>query len=300
MPNKDSWTIGRMLEWLQGYLADHADPDPLISARWLISDVTGLSFMQLYTNIDRPFDGRELDKLRSFVKRRANGEPLQYITGKTTFRFIELNVCPGVLIPRPETEVLVSEVLSALPRDKHVSDTEACVPDILVCDLCCGSGCIAASLAYENPRIKVIATDVSSKCVKLARENVSKLHLQDRVEVKECDLASGIDQALIGHFDAVVSNPPYIPSSQLQQLPSEVGNFEPKLALDGGEDGLDVFRRICAWAYPALKQGGLLACELHEDTCSEAIKIASNSGFVNIIVTNDLNDLPRVISASKG
>lgn len=300
MAEREVWTIGKMLDWISSYLAKHGDEGHLVSARWLLSEVTGLSYMQLYTNYDKVLVSDELGRLREFVKLRAEGMPLQYITGKTTFRFIDLKVVPGVLIPRPETEVLVSEVLARLPRDKHVSDDDLPEPDLLVCELCTGTGCIAASLAFENPRVKVMATDISDDCVSLAKENVNALGLEDRVEVIECDLGTGIDESAIGELDAVVSNPPYIPTKQLEKLSREVSEFEPILALDGGEDGLDVFRRISTWSYSALKQGGFLACELHEETIDQAKEIAFQDGFEETRIINDLNDLPRIMVALKG
>lgn len=299
MAQQEVWTVGKMLDWIVGYLAKHEDPDPLISARWLLSEVTGLSFMQLYTDFDRVLSSGELDSLREYVKLRADGTPLQYITGKTTFRFIDIKVAPGVLIPRPETEVLVSEALSRLPREKYVSDSELPEPDLLICELCTGSGCIAASLAFENPRIRVIATDISPECVSLAKDNVETLALSERVDILECDLYDGVN-VTSEKFDAIVSNPPYIPTAQLAELPSDVGDFEPSLALDGGEDGLDVFRRISKWAASALKHNGFLACELHEDNLDEASEIALVDGFTNTEIVKDLNGLPRVLIASKG
>lgn len=300
MAKQDGWTVGAMLEWMSGYLASNNDPDSLISARWLISDATGLSMMQLYTNIDQPLTPDELNKLRVNVKSRAEGQPLQYITGKTSFRFIDVLVRPGVLIPRPETEVLVSEVLSRLPRKNWVQDAEPPEAELLACDLCTGTGCIAASLAYENPLIKVLATDISPDCVALANENIESLGLTERASVIKCDLGDGIDEAFMGSFDAVVSNPPYIPSAQMADLPSEVGDFEPTLALDGGKDGLDVFRRISSWALSALRPEGFLACELHEETLDAARDIALSDGFAAAEIATDLNDLPRVLIATKG
>lgn len=300
MSASTDWNIGKMLEWMTGYLENHSDPDPVVSSRWLISDATGLSMMGLYTNLDRPLSPDELDTLRENVKKRAEGTPLQYITGKTAFRFIDIKIKPGILIPRPETEVLVSEVLARLPRDKFASSDESPETDILVCDLCTGSGCVAVSLAHENPRLKVIATDISSGCVSLAKENTNDLDLDDRVEIIECDLAEGIDSSYIGTIDAIVSNPPYIPTDDLEKLPAEVEDFEPTLALDGGKDGLDVFRRISAWAIPALKQDGFLACELHEDTLDDAAKIALDDGFTSTEIVKDLGGRPRVLIAYKG
>lgn len=284
---------------MEGYLSEHGDSDPKVSSRWLVSDVVGLSFMGLYTSLERPLDPSELERLRGYVKRRAAGEPVQYIVGKTGFRHIDVIVRPGVLIPRPETEVLVSEVLSRLPRDKfNVGDDEA-EPDLLVADVCTGSGCVACSLAYENPRIRVVATDVSPECAKLAGENVQALGLGSRVEVVKCDLAEGIDPALSGSFDAVASNPPYIPTAELATLPEEVSGHEPSLALDGGPDGLDVFRRVAQWSAGALKPGGFLAAELHEATLDAAADAARAVGFAETQVARDLAGLPRVLVARK-
>lgn len=289
-----------MLSWMEGYLSDHDDPDPRVSSRWLVSDVVGMMFMELYTNLDRPLDADELDVLRSHVKRRAAGEPVQYIVGKTGFRHIDVMVREGVLIPRPETEVLVSEVLSRLPRDKHASGDEVVAdPDILVADICTGSGCVACSLAYENPRIDVLATDIDPCCVQLARDNALALDVASRVHVAECDLGDGIDPARMGCFDAVVSNPPYIPTEVLGKLPDEVASFEPELALDGGSDGLDVFRRLAAWSIEALKPDGFLAVELYEESLDQAAGIARDAGFRDTYIVRDLNGLPRVLTATK-
>ncbi len=293
-----------MLEWMQGYLAKRGDESPLVSARWLLSHATGLSNMQLYLDLERPLSPEELDALRAGVKRRGAGEPLQYITGTASFRHIELSVREGVLIPRPETEILVSEVLSRLPaRRYNVSDAdddaEAIERTIKVVDLCTGTGCIACSLAHENPLIEVVATDVSGACVELARENVGALGLEGAVAVVECDLGQGVSEAWLGAIDAVVSNPPYVPTGVLAEVPAEVRDHEPSLALDGGPDGLDVFRRIVPWAHAALKPGGFLAVELHETTLDEAAAIARAAGFAATKVVRDLAGRSRVLIASK-
>lgn len=286
-----------MLDWMEGYLSSHGDDAPLVSARWLVSDATSMSNMDLYVNLERPLDAGELDTLRRWVKRRANGEPLQYITGKTQFRHIDLAVRKGVLIPRPETEVLVSEVLSALPSYRHSSGDTPPDPCLLVADLCTGSGCIACSLVYENPLIKVVATDISKECADLAKENADALDLANRVEVVECDLAEGVDGAYMGRFDAVVSNPPYIPTDVIAGLSYEVISNEPMTALDGGVDGLDIFRRIAKWAAGALAPGGLLAVELYEDSLEEACGFAQSLGYENARIVDDLAGRPRILCA---
>ena len=317
---EDVWTVRRILEWIEGYLAQHGDTQPRVSAQWLVSEALGVSRMQLFVDSERPLSEDERAVLRDWTRRRGTGEPLQYITGEVAFRHITLRVRPGVLIPRPETEVLVSEALAALPRPPKPQDEfdqdvirqyvelggevegaqegEASSAQLLVADLCTGSGCIACSIAYEHPHARVIATDISPDAVSLAGENVGNLGLGDRVEVLECDLASGIDDALVGSFDLVVSNPPYVPTAVLADIPHEVADYEPALALDGGDDGLDTFRRIATWANGALKAGGVLAVELHETHLKAAEAVAREAGFADTAIVNDLAGRPRILIAN--
>ncbi len=384
------WTIKSALEWTEGYLAEKGDENPRLSAQWLLSEATGLSRMHLFVNFDRPLSEDERSVLRDFVRRRGAGEPLQYITGEVAFRHITVKVRPGVLIPRPETEVLVSEVLAALPAPgrreaqwnaeaaeqeraavdalkealseareavaenqrplssdsstaerpgglkaapsfesaavngsatacadpvgsgpadeggdfaiagaRRAAEAEPAPRPLLVADLCTGSGCIACSLAYEHPDVRVIATDIAPEAVALARENAEALELADRVAVLECSLGAGIGEKRMGTFDAVVSNPPYVPTSVLADIPREVADYEPALALDGGADGLDVFRPLAAWAARALKPGGVLACELHEGHLDAARTVAEAAGFADVSIVDDLAGRPRVLVGLK-
>ena len=336
------WTIKKALEWTEGYLADKGDENPRLSAQWLLSEACGLSRTQLFINFDRPLSEDERGVLRGYVRRRGAGEPLQYITGEVAFRHITVKVRPGVLIPRPETEVLVSEVLAALPtpgpRDvawnpeaaEQEREAVAAVKkaleeagesaslsvggdlgrpsaagmdetrkSLLVADLCTGSGCIACSLAYEHPDVRVIATDVAPEAVALAKENTEALGLADRVAVLQCSLGSGIGEKRMGTFDAVVSNPPYVPTAVMAGIPREVADFEPTLALDGGADGLDLFRPLAQWAARALKPGGVLACELYEGHMDAARAVAEQAGFVDVHIVDDLTGRPRVLVAKR-
>ena len=331
------WTIKKALEWTEGYLADKGDENPRLSAQWLLSEACGLSRTQLFINFDRPLSEDERGVLRGYVRRRGAGEPLQYITGEVAFRHITVKVRPGVLIPRPETEVLVSEVLAALPtpgpRDvawnpeaaeqereavaavkKALEEASSVGGDLgrpssagmdetrkslLVADLCTGSGCIACSLAYEHPDVRVIATDVAPEAVALAKENTEALGLADRVAVLQCSLGSGIGEKRMGTFDAVVSNPPYVPTAVMAGIPREVADFEPTLALDGGADGLDLFRPLAQWAARALKPGGVLACELYEGHMDAARAVAEQAGFVDVHIVDDLTGRPRVLVAKR-
>ena len=321
----DIWTIKAALDWTAGYLERKGDTSPLLSAQWLLSEATGLSRIELYVNYDRPLSMDERDVLRGYVTRRGRGEPLQYITGEVGFRHITVKVRPGVLIPRPETEVLVSEVLAALPQPERprsleflaeiatgAEDDESLPPEgapefpvadepaeLLVADVCTGSGCIACSLAYEHPGVRALATDIADEAVALAADNVRALGLDGRVEVFQGDLGAAVPESYIGRLDAVVSNPPYVPTSVMAEIPAEVADYEPALALDGGEDGLDLFRRLLPWALSALKSGGVFACELHETCLDDAALLAREAGFGNVRIVYDLTQRPRILTAVK-
>lgn len=362
----DTWTVKRALDWTIGYLQRKEDENPRVSAEWLITEACGLSRIDLYMNPERPLDRGELDVLHDYVARRGAGEPLQYITGEAPFRYLTIKVRPGVLIPRPETEVLVSEALACLPaaakrearwseessaketeaiaswkarieaalaeteqegfaqaaaddgghaRNDAEPDSDASVPGgtipdaslesgnegesmssyFLVADVCTGSGCIACSIASERPDTRVIAVDVSDEAVALARQNVADLHLDDRVKVLQGDLGAPIPERFLGRFSLVVSNPPYVPTCVLADVPQEVSAFEPALALDGGADGLDVFRRLAPWAHRALNVGGSFVSELHEGHLEDAASIALGCGFASAKTVTDLAGRPRVL-----
>lgn len=346
------WTVKRMLEWMRGYLERKGDENPRVSSEWLLSEACDLRRIDLYLNPDRPLDAAERDVLRGFVARRGAGEPLQYITGEAPFRYLTVKVRPGVLIPRPETEVLVSEALSCLPAagrrqaawsaessrqeaaavaelkerlaaaqeggaaagaaaEAGVADAagagaagagaaagdrpEDAAAPLLVADICTGSGCIACAIASERPDARVIAVDVAPEAVALARENAAALGLADSVKVLQGDLGAPVPERYLGRFDLVVSNPPYVPTAVLADMPREVAEFEPALALDGGADGLDLFRRLVPWAASALKPGGGFACELHETCLDDAAAIAQAVGFSDVRVVRDLAERPRVL-----
>lgn len=291
---KQLWTIKSALEWTCGYLDRHGDEHPRLSAEWLLCDATGFSRVEVYMNYDRPLNKDELAKLHVGVERRGKGEPLQYITGEMPFRHLILKCAPGVLIPRPETEILVDQVLNYL--DTLPEDVQT--PRVL--EIGTGTGCIACSIASEREGVQVVATDISPKAYALAERNRNVLNLQDRVTLHQCNLADDVEDAGSGVYDVLVSNPPYIPSGLLKKLPHEVSDFEPELALDGGEDGLDVFRKIVDIAVTALKPGGLLACELHED-CLEAAAAEELvvQYFDHIEIVQDLTHRNRILCACR-
>ena len=286
----ETWTIRRVLEWTRGYLEKKGDDKARLAAEWLLSNATGLTRMELYLDIDRPLTPAELALMHAGIERRATGEPLQYVTGEMPFRHIILRCERGVLIPRPETEVLVDAALEGV---------DAVGDGARVLDLCTGTGCIALSIAKERPETVVVATDLAPEAVALAERNSRALGLEGWVDVLQCDLASGVVPEFAGTFDVLVSNPPYIPTDVLSRdVPSEVRDFEPALALDGGDDGLDVFRRILEVAPTMLKAGGMLCVELFEESLYDAAALArEQGGWEHVEVREDYTHRPRILVA---
>lgn len=344
MASQQTWTIQRTLDWTRGYLERKGDEHPRLSTEWMLSYVTGLSRVELYTNFDRPLTPDELHQMHAAIERRAAGEPLQYVTGEMPFRHIVLTCEPGVLIPRPESETLVDAALegvdaATLRFPPIMSEPEAPVaasgeaasegegddgeadqadpalhseatapePKVLVPEGCrvleigTGTGCIALSIASERPGTRVAATDLSPAAIALATRNRDALGLEHAVDIVECDLAEGVDPELMGTFSVLVSNPPYIPTAVLaEQVPPEVKDFEPHLALDGGADGLDVFRRILELAPRALAPEGMLCCELYEGHLSQAADLVrEQGGWGSVEVREDLTHRPRVLVAKR-
>ena len=294
MPQQEPWTIKRILEWTTGYLGRRGDEHPRHSAEWLLCDVTGLSRVDLYVNFDRPLAPDELDRMHKAIERRAAGEPLQYVTGEMPFRHIVLRCEKGVLIPRPETEVLVDAALEGVD-----AAVRAAGGPVRVLEIGTGTGCISLSIASERPGTRVTATDLSPVAVDLAGRNREALGLAGAVDVIQTDLAADVDPGLMGTYAVLVSNPPYIPTDVLaNEVPAEVKDNEPELALDGGADGLDVFRRILDLAPRVLCPGGMMALELFEGHLDQAAELVrAQGGWASVEVREDLTHRPRVLVA---
>lgn len=280
----ETWTIKRTLDWCRSYLERHHDENPRLSAEWLLSAATGLSRVELYAYYDRPLSMDERDVLRDGLRRRGRGEPLQYISGEAAFRHIVVKTARGVLIPRPETEVLVQCALDHFDGEK----------DVRALEVGTGTGCIALSLAKEAG-MQVTATDISPEAIACAEGNAQMLELGDSVEFVQCDCVEGIE----GEFDLLISNPPYIPTKVMGGLDREVTAFEPHLALDGGADGLDFYDRLLNEAVPLLRKGGFFCCELDETTLGEAAERARRAGLHGASIVEDLAGKPRIVCAAR-
>jgi release factor-specific protein-(glutamine-N5) methyltransferase len=281
-----AWTVGDALAWTVEYLTRKGTENPRRSAEWLLSAATGLSRIELYARFDRPLTPDERASLRTGIERRAAGEPLQYVTGEMPFRHLVLQVRPGVFIPRPETEVLVDAVLEYLDRSG--------IAEPVIVDLCTGSCAIAASIAHERASARVYATEIVPATGAVARANAERAGVSARVDVLDGDLFAPLLPELRGRVDVVVANPPYIPTADLADLPAEVAGHEPRIALDGGADGLDVVRRIADEAPAWLRPGGLLALETDTLRAKEAARVLSQ-WYESSEVRQDLTGRDRIV-----
>lgn len=241
-----------MILWSADYLDTRGVESSRLDAEHLLAHAVGVDRLQLYLQFERPLTSTELDAYRPLLKRRAAREPLQYILGRQPFRELELEVTPGVLIPRPETEVLVDRVLSEVADDARGRGAAL--------DIGTGTGAIALSLAFEGSFASVVATDVDEGALRLARRNAESVGMGGRIDLRAGSLFEPLRPG--ERFDVIVSNPPYVAERDEDLLEPEVVDWEPRQALFAGPDGLDVLHRIVGCAGEHLRSGGLLALEV--------------------------------------
>ena len=288
---EESWTVLKLLQWTTDYLQRNNVPEPRTSAEVLLAHVLAENRLFLYLNYDRPMETNELAAYRACIKRRLEGEPNQYITGLQEFWSLPLRVSPDVLIPRPETEVLVEAVLEFLDKAD---------PNVDILDLGTGSGAIAIALAHELPTARIVATDLSMAALRLAQEN-AKLHQVDqRILFIRGDMFAAIPGAS-QRFKVVVTNPPYVSHAEILELPREIRDFEPHHALEGGPDGLAAIRHIIAEAPTVLFQAGALVMEMGADqTESVSALVRDSQRYEDYRIIKDYNGLDRVLVAVRG
>ena len=284
----ESWTILRMILWSAEYLKNKGVETGRLDAEWLLAAALGVDRLQLYLKYDRPLRSEEREAFKPLLRRRAGREPLQYIIGRTGFRELELKTDPRVLIPRPETELLVQEVL-----DWASAGAES------VWDMGTGAGAVALSLAAEGTWTRVVATDVSPEALSVAADNAERYDLGGHVEFREGSLFEPLEEG--ERFDVIVSNPPYIAESEKGELQPEVRDWEPPEALFAGEDGLDVIRQLVAGAPKHLLSGGLLALECGLGQAEGiAADVQATGAFGAVRIRADLTGRPRFVTAERG
>ncbi len=285
----ETWTVLRMMLWSADYLKSKGVESPRLDAEHILAHVLGVGRLQMYLQHERPLTMPELDAFRPLLKRRASREPLQYVLGRQAFRTLELEVGPGVLIPRPETESLVEEVLG-WARARAGSGAA-----LVGLDVGTGSGAIALALLSEGPFVRFVGSDVSAEALAVAGRNAAAHGLGERFELR---LGATFDTSSAGErFDLIVSNPPYVAESQRAALAPEIVDWEPGVALFGGADGLEVIREIVRGAPARLRPGGLLALEVGLGQAAEVAAIVEGHGFENVRVRKDLAGRARMVLA---
>lgn len=289
------WTVLEVLRWTTGYLERHASTSPRLDAELLLAEVLGEPRIRLYAEFNRPLAPEERARYRELVRRRARGEPVQYLLERQEFWSITLHVRPGVPVPRADTEVLVEEALDEAKRLR----AERAAPEapLRIAEVGTGSGCIAIALAHELPEARVAAGDVEPACLGCAHGNVRATGVEERVRVFEAD---GVDELATASgeegLELVVSNPPYLRDAEREDLMREVREHEPGTALFAGESGLEILRPVVAEAGAWLVAGGALAVEIGGDEQAAAVGATMREqGFEAVRTRADYGGILRVV-----
>ncbi|MCR3758368.1 peptide chain release factor N(5)-glutamine methyltransferase [Clostridium felsineum] len=255
----------------------------------LLTHVIKKDKLFIITNRDFEIDEDKAEEYFRYIDMRRKKMPLRYITKQCEFMGLDFHIEEGVLIPRPDTEILVEEVLKYIEYNNYKK----------VCDVCSGSGAIGLSIAKYANNVEVLCTDISKDAIRVSEINRKSLELEDRVKIEEGDLLRKVIER--GEkFDVIVSNPPYIREDEIPTLMEDVKEYEPKIALSGGEDGLEFYRKITSMSKEILKPGGLIAYEIGSDEADEVFQILKNEGFISVEKRKDLAKMDRVVLAVRG
>ncbi len=279
-------TLVDVLLATERYLRDKGVSSPRLEAELLLGHTLSLNRVQLYLSHDRPMTEDDLDRLRPLVARRGKREPMAWILGHQPFHNIDLLVGPGVLVPRPDTETLVEAALEWLPKTDDA---------VYVADIGCGSGAVGLAIAHERPNVRLFAVDKMHEPLVYTRRNRDALALAGRVAVLEGDLLNAIPTTR--DIDWVVSNPPYVRASEIDDLMPEVSKWEPREALDGGADGLDLVRRIARQAESRVRRGVLF--EIGMGQAGRTAEILREHGFSDVAFWKDLAGIERVVGGRR-
>ena len=287
-----AWTIQKLLNWITEYLTERSIDSPRLSAELLLSGVLETKRIELYTQFDKPVAKQELDRLHDLVKRAGQNEPVAYLIGKTEFYSLELNITADCMIPRPETELLVQRAIEFLRTRPGT---------VLVCDLCTGSGCIAVAIARNFPDARIIATDICDAALNVAAGNVEKHQLKDRIKLLHGDLFDPIISGLdVGKFDLIVCNPPYVSAAEYEKLDKNVKDYEPKIALYAGQDGLDIYRRLIEKVDEFLKPDAAFMLEIGFAQGRAVRELLEQTGaFAEIKIEKDPHNNDRIATARR-
>ena len=284
----DPWTVGRLLTWTTDYLKRHRSESPRLDAEVMLAHVLNRQRVQLYTHFEEEVDQSSRSAFRELVRRRSEGTPVAYLVGRKEFYSLTFAVSPAVLIPRPESEFVVVEYLE---QTRHLASPRAV-------DVGTGSGCLAIASAHRQPTARFVAIDVSEAALAVARRNAAQLGVLDRIDFRLGDQLEPL--AGEGPFDAIISNPPYIPSESIKHLEPGVRDHEPRVALDGGPGGLDMVARLIEDAIGLLKPGGHLIIEIGSDQEQPVRSLIDAQTRLRLAPTVfDHAQHPRVIRATR-
>jgi len=272
--------VVEVLRKSQAFLEGKGSPSARLDAELLVADALGLERLEVYLQFDKPLSQPELTALREHVRRRGLREPIATILGEWEFWSLPFRVRPGVLVPRPDTEALVEAALELVPEE-----------ECFVADVGAGTGCVGLSVAKERPAVKLYATDLDPVALGLVKENAAALHLADRVAVLRGNLLDPIPANR--PIDVVLSNPPYIPSEEIDGLPPEISQHEPRGALDGGRDGLDLYRQLLPTAAARARIGVAVEVGIHQ--AEPVADLMRQAGLVGIDTRADLAGIDRVV-----
>ncbi len=286
--NDKVWTIKEILSWTTQYFSDKSIDSPRLTAELLLSNVLNKDRIHLYINFFQPLNREELKQFKELIKRRINGEPVAYIIGEKEFWSLNFKVDKNVLIPRPETEVLIENISEFISKDENIK----------ILEIGTGSGNIATALAHEHKNIEVFAVDISFDALNIAKKNISLNNVTSNVYLINGDIFQGIRK--YPNFDFIISNPPYIKEKDIETLQKEIKDYEPLSALNGGKDGLFFYGKILSKAKDFLKDSGMVFFEFGEENQGEEIKkIMLDFNYKHIVIKNDYSNTPRVIYCSK-
>ena len=284
------WTILALLRWADERFRREGMATPRLDAELLLAETLGLDRVGLYTHFDQPLQPGELARFKELIRRRLRRERVAYILGKREFWSLPLRVTPEVLIPRPDTETLVSEGLKVLaPLEGK---------EFRFLEIGTGSGAVSIALAKELPGARGLATDLSPRALAIAQENAREWGVRERLRFVQGDLFEPLKQGEV--FDLIVTNPPYIPREDFPSLPPEVREYEPRIALDGGDDGLDFYRRALPGISDYLTAGGWFLAEIGAGQGPKVLEMGRNNPSLDSFgFAKDLSGIDRVFRVRK-
>ncbi len=286
------WTVLDIINWGDAYFKKCGIESPRLNIEYLLAKVFDCKRLDLYLTFDKPLNKKELDVVKKLVKQRKDGRPLQYILSEVDFCDTVLKVCEGVLIPRPETEILVESLIDVLSANKSSEE-------LVILDIGTGSGNIAIAIAKKIEKCKMFAVDFSEKALNVAKENAVANGVEDKICFFRADIMKDWARKSDMKFDCIVSNPPYVPLSDRKTLSRDVLDYEPNEALFGGEDGLDFYKRIISYFSEWIKKGGRIFLELGINQSEPVKKMLTDAGFFDINLVDDYQNIKRVVYATK-